>query len=47
MSLTEGEDEAEGLIGLSFRPTEDRGVTDISGVLWVDPATHLRRIVPL
>ena len=38
MSLTEGEDEAEGLLGLSFEPTEDRGVPDISGVLWVDPA---------
>ena len=37
MSLTEGEDEAEGLLGLSFQPTEDRGVPDISGVLWVDP----------
>ena len=37
MSLEEGKDEAEGLIGLSFEPTEDRGVTDISGVLWLDP----------
>ena len=38
MSLVEGEDEAEGLVGLSFEPTQDRGVTDISGVLWLDPA---------
>jgi len=38
MSLAEGEDEAEGLLRLSFEPTEDRGVPDISGVLWVDPA---------
>jgi hypothetical protein len=37
MSLTEGGGEAEGLLGLSFRPTEDRGVLDISGVLWLDP----------
>ena len=37
MSLTEGENEAEGLIGLSFEPTEDRGVPDISGILWLDP----------
>ena len=36
MSLSEGEDEAEGLLGLSFTPTEDRGVTDISGVLWLN-----------
>ena len=37
MSLAEGEDEAEGLLGLTFEPTEDRGVPDISGVLWLDP----------
>ena len=37
MSLTEGEGEAEGLLGLLFEPTENRGVPDISGVLWVDP----------
>ena len=37
MSLTEGEDEAEGFIGLSFEPTENRGVPDVSGVLWVNP----------
>ena len=37
MSLVEGEDEAEGLLGLSFEPTENRGVPDISGVLWLDP----------
>ena len=37
MSLAEGEDEAEGLLGLVFEPTEDRGVSDISGVLWLDP----------
>ena len=37
MSLAEGNAEAEGLLGLSFEPTEDRGVPDISGVLWVDP----------
>ncbi len=36
MRLAEGEDEAAGLIGLSFEPTEDRGVSDISGVLWVN-----------
>ena len=37
MNLTYGDDEAEGLLGLSFEPTEDRRVTDISGVLWLDP----------
>jgi hypothetical protein len=37
MSLAEGDDEAEGLLGLSFEPIEDRGVPDVSGVLWVDP----------
>jgi hypothetical protein len=37
MRLAEGEDEATGLIDLSFEPTEDRGVPDISGVLWLDP----------
>jgi hypothetical protein len=36
MSLVEGEDEARGLVGLAFEPTEDRGVPDISGVLWLD-----------
>ena len=37
MRLTEGRDEAEGLLGLSFEPTEERDVTEISGVLWLDP----------
>ena len=37
MSLEEGVDEAEGLLGLSFEPTEDRGVPDIRGVLWLGP----------
>ena len=36
MRLTEGDDESEGLIGLAFEPVEDRGITEISGVLWVD-----------
>lgn len=39
MRLTEGRGESEGLIGLAFEPVEDRGVTEISGILWVDPAT--------
>ncbi len=39
MRLTKGRDESEGLIGLAFEPLEDRGVTEISGTLWVDPAT--------
>ena len=38
MSLIEGSAEAEGLLGLSFEPTFDRGVPEISGVLWLDPA---------
>ena len=37
MRLTEGGDESQGLIGLVFEPVEDRGVTEISGTLWVDP----------
>jgi len=39
MRLVEGEEEADGLIGLAFEPAEDRGVTEISGTLWVDPGT--------
>ena len=39
MRLTEGRDESKGLIGLTFEPLEDRGITEISGTLWVDPAT--------
>ncbi len=39
MSLTEGRGEAEDLIGLSFEPTEDRGVPEISGVMWLDRTT--------
>ena len=39
MRLTEGRDEAEGLLGLSFEPTHDRGVPEISGVLWLDRAS--------
>ena len=38
MRLTEGEDESEGLIGLAFEPVNDRGITEISGTLWVDPS---------
>ncbi len=38
MRLTEGKDESEGLIGLAFEPVEDRGITEISGTLWVDPS---------
>ena len=41
MSLAYGRGEAEGLIGLEFEPTRDRGVPDISGVLWVDPEDSL------
>ncbi len=32
-------DEAEGLIGLTFEPIQDRRVPDIVGVLWLDEAT--------
>ena len=39
MRLIEGEDESEGLIGLGFEPVEDRGITEISGTLWVDRST--------
>ena len=41
LRLREGEDEAEGLIGVGFEPvpSRDRDVVDIRGVLWLDPAT--------
>ncbi len=39
MRLEEGEDESEGLVGLVFEPVDDRGVPDISGTLWIDPAS--------
>jgi hypothetical protein len=41
LRLREGEDEAEGLIGVGFEPvpSRDRDVVDIEGVLWLDPAT--------
>ncbi|MEX2466264.1 MAG: carboxypeptidase regulatory-like domain-containing protein, partial [Gemmatimonadota bacterium] len=41
LRLAEGEDEAEGLIGVAFEPTADRSrrVPDISGTLWLDPET--------
>lgn len=41
LRLRSGEDEAEGLIGVGFEPIPDRDrrVVDISGVLWLDPAT--------
>ncbi len=37
MRLTEGRDESEGMLGLAFEPLEDRGVVEISGVLWLNP----------
>lgn len=38
--LERGEDEAAGLLGLTFEPTGQRKrVPDIAGTLWVDPAT--------
>ncbi|NNF28603.1 MAG: hypothetical protein HKN73_15360, partial [Gemmatimonadetes bacterium] len=41
--LEQGEDEAEGLIGLRFEPSRGRRVADIEGTLWIDPATTLLR----
>lgn len=41
--LQQGEDEAEGLIGLRFEPVRGRRVADIEGTLWIDPATTLLR----
>jgi Carboxypeptidase regulatory-like domain len=42
MKLVQGKD---GLIGIEVEPTRDRGLPDIEGVLWLDPATaHLRRV---
>ena len=38
MRLADGENDSEGLIGLAFEPVGDRGITEISGVLWVDPS---------
>jgi len=34
-----GEGLTAGLVGLTFEPSRRRGVTDVSGVLWLDPAT--------
>ena len=36
MNLTKGRDEEAGLLGLAFKPTKNRGVVEISGVLWLD-----------
>ena len=36
MNLTKGSDEEAGLLGLAFKPTKNRGVVEISGVLWLD-----------
>ena len=41
--LRQGEDESEGLIGLGFEPIRGRGVPEIDGTLWIDPATSLLR----
>jgi hypothetical protein len=38
MRLAEGKDESEGLIGLAFEPVGERGITEISGTLWLDPS---------
>lgn len=38
LRVREGEDEAEGLIGLAFEPVERRrGHIDIRGVMWIEP----------
>ncbi|MGQ0814582.1 MAG: carboxypeptidase regulatory-like domain-containing protein, partial [Gemmatimonadota bacterium] len=34
-----GQDDARGLIGLSFEPVRGRSVPDIAGTLWLDPKT--------
>jgi hypothetical protein len=34
-----GEGPTAGLVGLTFQPSRRRGVTDVSGVLWLDAAT--------
>ena len=45
LRLREGEDEHEGLLGLEFEPTKARKVAEISGTLWLDPATaELQRL---
>ena len=41
--LRQGDDEAEGLIGLEFEPGRGRRVADVEGTLWIDPATTLLR----
>lgn len=44
-TVASGEDEDSGLMGLVFRPLEDRGVVDISGVLWLDEnSARLKRL---
>ena len=40
-----GDDQFEGLLGLSFTPVRGRGVSDIEGTLWIEPETaELRQI---
>ncbi len=37
--VQEGEGAARGLVGLGFEPVRGRGLPDVRGVLWLDPAT--------
>jgi hypothetical protein len=37
--MRRGEGPTAGLVGLTFEPSGRRDVTDVSGVLWLDPAT--------
>jgi hypothetical protein len=41
LRLEEGDDEADGLLGVGFEPvpSRDRRLIDVQGVLWVDPST--------
>ncbi len=45
LTVVSGKDEDSGLMGLVFRHLENRGVTDISGVLWLDEkSARLKRL---
>ena len=39
LRVRSGDGLASGLVGLEFEPTDDRGVPDIAGTIWLDPGT--------
>jgi hypothetical protein len=43
--LHAGDGDRQGLLGLRFRPTRNRGVPDIEGTLWVEAGSGLLRFI--